>query len=415
MREIRLGILGLGMVGRSLIEIIQENHTRIIKEYGIDLKIKRVYSEDRDISKIYEKKGLRVTDNIEEVIFGERIDIVCEALTGVDSEFTRKHILRTIKGKRSVIISSMKALATDMREIIKAVADNKVDIKYDACVGGGIPVAKILETTFAGDTIRCIGGIVSSDTNYIYSLMGEENIDFNEASEKLKKIKYEKEEDLIDIVEHDTLSELVILGLYAMNTAIDLKTMNALPIDKPDKKDFMGYGKLGYKIKPMGILKKSSDGISYYAGPVGVINGDVFGSISKDNCLIFLEGYKYGRLGLLSQNRGGNPTALAMFDDLINLLTLKRSKNPIKINIHENQPQNGFDGKFILRIPWHEGLNDFITALGLEENISLLGIIRFQEDLFLEIDRISWNKKEEFIERLMQEGIQIKSCFPIFC
>jgi homoserine dehydrogenase len=415
LKEIRVGILGLGSVGRSLVKIIQDNHIRIMKEYGIDIKVKRVYGKKEEIAKLEGVKDIHITNNVEEVIFGDRIDIVCETMAGQDPEVTRKHIIRTLKGKKSVIISSSKALATDMKEIIKAVADNKVNIKYDACVGGGIPVAKVLGTTFAGDTLKSIGGVVSSDANYIYSIMGDQNISFEEALEMLKKIKYEEGEEFIDILEHDILSELVILGLFAMNTVIDINSMKPINVHEPDKKDFMGFSKLGYKIKPMGILKKVDEELQYYAGPVAVDSGSVFGSIGKDNCLIFLEGEKYGRLGLLSENRGGDPTALAMFDDLINLLTLKRTKNPVKINIHENPPKNRMDGKFILRVPCCDGLKDFITEIKEEEGSLLVGMIEIQGELFLETDRISWERKDEFIKSLLEDGIEIKSCVPIFC
>ena len=414
MKEVRLGILGLGAIGSSLIKIIQENHTRIMKEYGIDLIIKRVYSEEKDISKEPWTKGLYITNNIEEVIFGERVDIVCETLEGKEPEFIKKHIIRTLKGKRSMIISNSKALAADIREIIKAMSDNKVDIKYDACIGGGIPVAKIIETTFTGDRIKCIGGILNSEINYIYSLIEKENLEFEEAVEKLKEKEYRKNTDISNLTEYETMSELVILGLYAMNTAINLKNIDTTATIHPDKKDFIGCKKLGYTIKPMGILNKDIDGVTYYTGPVAVKTQDILANISWDNCLVFLEGEKSGRLGLTSQNKGGDPTALAMFDDLVNLLTLKRNKNPTKINIHEKSPQKCLNGKHIFSIPWYRGINDFLTAITLEEGIPVSNMVEMLGTLFLESGEISWARKEELTRRLMEEGIQIKNSFPIF-
>jgi homoserine dehydrogenase len=397
LKEVRLGILGFGAVGKSLINIIQENHTRIMKEYGIDLIIKRVYSEEKEISKEYKSKGLYITNNIEEVIFGERVDIVCEALEEKEPEFVSKHIIRTLKGKRSMIISSCRALATDIKEVIKAMSDNKVDIRYDACVGGGIPVAKVLETAFTGDKIVGIGGIFSKLKTNLYS-----------ETEK------EKTTLISDYIDYETMSQLVILGLYGMNTVIDLKNMKIAPLILPDKTDLAGCERLGYAIKEMGVLNKSSHGLFYYTGPVAVKTCDILANISPNDCLIFLEGEKYGRLEFLSQNMREIQMALAMFDDLINLLTLKRNKNPVKININEMPPQKCLDGKYLLTIPWYEGVKEFITAISLEENIPVSNMFKYEERLFLETKEISWATKEEFARHLMEEGVQIKSTIPVF-
>ncbi|WP_320046556.1 hypothetical protein [uncultured Ilyobacter sp.] len=394
MKEVRLGILGFGAIGKSLVNIIQENHTRIMKEYGIDLIIKRVYSEEKEISKEYKSEGLYITNNIEEVIFGERVDIVCEALEGKEPEFVSKHIIRTLKGKRSMIISSSRALAADIKEVIKAMSDNKVDIKYDACVGGGIPVAKVLETAFAGDKIIGIGGIFSKVKTSLYSTIeNEKNIPF---------------------LDYETMSQLVILALYGMNTVIDLKNMKIDPITIPDGTDITGCKQLGYAIKDMAILNKSNNGLFYYTGSVAVKTKDILANISPKDCLIFLEGERYGRLEFLSQNMGKIQMALAMFDDLINLLTLKRKKNPVKININEMPPQKKLDGKYIFSIPWYDGVSEFITAISLEDNIPVSNIFKLEERLFLETKEIPWTTKEEFARHLMEEGVQIKSTIPVF-
>ncbi|WP_319370762.1 hypothetical protein [uncultured Ilyobacter sp.] len=414
MKEVRLGILGLGVIGRALIKIIQENHTRIMKEYGIDFIIKRVYTEEKESSNEQWAKDLYITNNIEEVIFGERIDIVCETLEGKEPEFVRKHIIRTLKGKRSMIISNSRALASDIREIIKTMSDNKVEIRYNACVGGGIPVATVIETTFTGDRIKSIGGILSRETNSLYSLMKDENMEFLEALEELNKKVFIKNITFSDLLEHEIMSELVILGLYAMNTVIDLKNMKIEPTIHPDKIDFNGCRQLEYTIKPMGILNKNKDGLFYYTGPVAIKEKNILANISGDDSLVFLDGEKYGRLGFMSQKMEENPTALAMFDDLVNLLTLKRSKNPIKININETFPQKKLYGKYIFSIPWRDGINNFITAICLEENITIQNMFELQGRLFFETKEISWNQKEEFERHLMEEGIQIKSSFPIF-
>jgi len=396
LKEIRLGILGFGSIGKSLVNIIQENHTRIMKEYGIDLIIKRIYSEEKETIKEYKSKGLFITDNMEEVIFGERIDIVCEALEEKEAEFVNKHIIRTFKGKRPMIISSSKALASDIKEVIKAMSDNKVDIRYDACVGGGIPVAKVLETAFTGDKIIGIGGIFSDVKTSYYSISEDEkNTSFN-------------------FIDYETMSQLVILALYGMNTVIDLKNMKIDPVSIPDEADIKGCKQLGYAVKEMGILHKINNDLFYYIGAVAVNTKDILANISQKDCLIFLEGEKYGKLEFLSQNMGEIQTALAMFDDLINLLTLKRNKNPVKIDINEMPPKKKLDGKYIFSIPWYDGIKEFITAISLEDNIPIENMFKLEKRLFLETKKVSWDIKEEFTRHLMEEGVQIKITIPVF-
>ena len=168
---IKVGFLGLGVVGTELVNIISSNQLEIYQKYGVKIEIGGIFV--RDLTK---KRGtvidsLELTTNALDIVNDKSTDIICECMGGSGTEQTREYVLAAIKNGKSVVMSSKKALALYAKEILELSQKMNTQLRYDATVGGGIPVAKILKECFKGEKVNKVLGILNATSNFICTHM----------------------------------------------------------------------------------------------------------------------------------------------------------------------------------------------------------------------------------------------------
>jgi homoserine dehydrogenase len=322
-RNVKIGVLGMGIVGSELVSLLLKNKTRIAKETGMVVTIEKIFVRTMTKPRSIDIKHLPLTSNVNEVIDNTNIDIVCECMGGNGCDETNIYIQKALDNGKHVVMSSKKALAQNAEVLLRKAKMNNRHLKYDASVGGAIPIAKVIDQAFKGDNIMKIYGIFNATSNYIYSKMEINNQSFSSALKMAQNIGYAENDPSEDIDGIDSLNKLVILSMFSMNIIINPKRFetesfqNISTVDMKYAKDF------GFSIKPIAYIENIGDRLEYKIGPCLIPNNHIVANTHNNFNSVIIEGENTGELGFYGQGAGAKPTASALFDDVINIL-----KNP---------------------------------------------------------------------------------------
>ncbi|MCX7708509.1 MAG: homoserine dehydrogenase [Clostridia bacterium] len=319
-RTVKVGILGLGVVGAELVNIIKANQENMLKKYGVNVEIGKVYVRDLSKKRATDTSDLKLTNNAYDVVYDNEIDVVCECMGGSGTEETKDYVVKAIEHNKSVVMSSKKVLALYGNEILQLLKEREVSLRYDATVGGGIPITKIIKECFKGERIEKLVGILNATSNFIYTRMEKDNMSFEDALKKAQKLGYAENDPSEDINGFDALYKAVILTLFSMKKWVDIKTLSTTPFSNIDVLDMKYASELGYKIKPLAIVENRESGIRYRLGPCLIKENHIAANTVENYNIIVFKGSNTGVLGFYGQGAGSKPTASAMFDDLVGII-----------------------------------------------------------------------------------------------
>ena len=319
-KKVKLGFLGMGIVGSELVAMVMKNLNRIATETGTTVSIEKIYVRSLTKTRETNSYSLPLTTDIEEVINNPAIDIICECMGGNGYLQTNEYIQTAMNNGKHVILSSKKALAHFAEKLLLTAQKNKVHLKYDASVGGGIPIAKILDSAFKGEKIVRIMGIFNATSNFIYTQMANENDSFAQALAKAQEKGYAENDSTEDVDGFDSVNKLAILGLYGMHKLIHPELMVQTSFRNIDVKDMQYASELGFRIKPLAMLIANNGNLEYNAGPCLVPSSHVLANTSLNFNTIVIEGEDSGEYCFYGQGAGAKPTASAMLSDLFTIL-----------------------------------------------------------------------------------------------
>lgn len=319
-KRVEVGLLGLGVVGSELARMILQNKERLSKEYDIELVLKKIFVRDLKKERNVEINPDLLTISHEEISQDPDISIICECMGGSGTQETRVILQNSIQAGKHLVLSSKKVLAKYAEEILAALKENAVDIRFDATVGGGIPVTKVLKECFKGEQIKKIVGIFNATSNFIYTHMQEKNQDFQQALQLAQKMGYAENDPSEDIKGYDALYKLIILTIFGMGKMVDIQKLEINSFEEISLVDMRYAKELGYQIKPLALVEERDGTLFYRVGPSLIQESHVIASAVKNYNVIMLDGESTGSIGLHGQGAGAKPTAAAMFDDLVGIL-----------------------------------------------------------------------------------------------
>lgn len=318
MKKIKVGLLGLGVVGAELANIINSNKESIRQKYGIEMELGKVYVRDLQKKRNTDISPSSLTSSAEEVLMDS--DIVCECMGGSGTEITKNYVIRCIESGKPVIMSSKKVIALYGKDILDLCLSQKSQIRFDATVGGGIPIAKVIKECFKGERITKAVGILNATSNYICSSMERKGYTFEQALQKAQELGYAENDPTEDIDGFDALYKVIVLSLFAMKSWVNIKEMSTKSFSTIDLIDMKYAQELGYKIKPLAIFEKKDSKFIYRVGPCLIAENHIAANVINNFNIIVFEGSNSGKLGFYGQGAGSKPTASAMYDDLISVL-----------------------------------------------------------------------------------------------
>ena len=312
----RIAILGYGTVGKGLVEMIEGNKER----RNIEITNILVRNKDKYKSSKYSDK---ITENIEDV-FNTDIDILVELMGGLHPSY--EYIKRALENKINVVTANKDMLAEYGDKLVKISKDNKVSLRFEASVGGGIPVLKPLTESLEGNDIESVYAILNGTTNFILSKMYDEGLPYEEVLKEAQDLGFAEANPEADVEGYDAARKLSILSTLAYHRRVYWKDFYLEGISNIDMKDSDYAKKMGCKIKLVGQSRKNDKTVSGFVRPVLVDNNSLLSKIDNEYNIVVLNGNSVGELSFVGKGAGKEPTGSAVYSDLIDILD-KRISN----------------------------------------------------------------------------------------
>ncbi|HEU5083240.1 MAG TPA: homoserine dehydrogenase [Acidimicrobiales bacterium] len=313
---IRVGLLGCGVVGGSLVGLLAARGDDIEARTGLRFQIGPVAVRDLDKERPVELDASQLTTDPTAVVDDPEVDVVVELMGGVEP--ARSLVAKALANGKPVITANKALLAAVGSELF-AIADSAgVDLLFEAAVAGGIPFIRPLRESLAGEHISRVMGIVNGTTNYILTKMSEEGADYAEALAEAQALGYAEADPTADVDGHDAAAKAAIIGSIAYGSRITIDDVYVEGISGITPDDIHQAAKLGYVIKLLAIVESHGvDGIAARVHPTMVPDTHPLASVRESFNAVFVEGAAVGDLMFYGRGAGGGPTASAVLGDLI--------------------------------------------------------------------------------------------------
>ncbi|MGL5544876.1 MAG: homoserine dehydrogenase [Cetobacterium sp.] len=336
----KIALLGFGTVGSGVYEIINSNSTSFLTPISIQ-KILVKNSSDYSID--------ITTTDIEEIIHDKEINLVVEAIGGINPAY--EYIIKALENKKHVVTSNKAVVALYLDEFLEVAKKNNVQFKFEASVCGGIPWIKSLYETKKIDDISKISGIFNGTTNFILDNMKNKKTNFSETLKVAQELGYAESDPSADIDGFDILRKLQISLNIAFNSKILSEDIDVFGIRNISKTDIEYFEKFNSTIKLIATAKKQKD--SFYANvePVAFKNEKMEAIIPKNFNLGTILGSTIGELRFYGQGAGKFPTGNAVVQDILDIFLQKEvfSSN-INIKTFLKKDPSLSKGKYYIRI-----------------------------------------------------------------
>lgn len=368
---VNVAILGYGVVGSGVAEVIKKNSESISQRAGTDIKVKWIL-DIRDFPDSPDKDVL--TKNADDVFNDNEVSIIVETIGGakIAHEFTK----RALMAGKSVVTSNKELVATHGPELLQLAKENGVSYLFEASVGGGIPIIRPLNQCLAANEINGITGILNGTTNYILTQMKREGKSFEAALKEAQQNGYAEQNPTADVEGHDACRKIAILSSIAYNEFVDCENIYTEGITKITVDDMKYADAIGGVIKLIAVSKKANGKIFARVSPAIVLNEHPLANVEDVFNAIVVNGDAVGDAMFYGRGAGKLPTASAVVADVIDI-----AKHPGSgtTSVWERTQQNNI-------LPIEDSTTKFlvrVTAKNKEDAkkdiLSIFGEIRFVE------------------------------------
>lgn len=318
-----IAILGYGVVGSGVVELIFRNKNKFKLVMNEDLTISHILVNNID-KHIKDNHHEMLTDDVEE-IFSDKVDIVVEAMGGLNPSY--EYVKRALESKKHVVTANKDLIAEYGQELLNIARKNGVNLNFEATVGGGIPILKSMNECLVGNKIKSIKAILNGTTNFILTKMKNENMDFETALKIAQKLGFAEANPDSDVLGLDVSRKLSILSTLAFDEMVDWKEINTCGITSIDEKDMEFAKREGFTIKLLGISLKEEQKIYASVRPVMVRENSTLGIIEDEYNAIVVDGDAVGDVVFTGKGAGMLPTASAVFSDISDIIKNKNNNS----------------------------------------------------------------------------------------
>ena len=314
-RLVRVGLLGCGNVGASVIRLLHDHAQEIALRAGCGVEVARVAVRDLGLARDVPLPPGAFTTDAGEVVEAADVDIVCELIGGVDP--ARELILRAFGAGKPVVTANKELVANHGRELFDAADDGGLDLYFEAAVAGGIPLIRPLKESLAGERISRMLGIVNGTTNYILTQMSDHGSSFADALAAAQRLGYAEADPTADVEGHDAAAKCAILASIAFNARVVAGDVFREGISGVTPQDIADAARMGYVVKLLAIAELQGEAITARVHPAMVPAAHPLASVRDAFNAVFIEGERVGQLMFYGRGAGGDPTAVAVVGDLV--------------------------------------------------------------------------------------------------
>ena len=378
---IKVGIIGVGTVGTSVAEILRDNADVISARAGVDIVVKSGV-----VKNLAKERGLdiQLTDNVDDILNDDEIDIVVELMGGVEEPF--EVVKKALKSGKAVVTAN-KALLAYHRYELQEIAKDKA-FEFEASVAGGIPIINALRDGLSANHIESIMGIMNGTCNYMMTKMTNEGVAYDAILKESQELGYAEADPTFDVGGYDAAHKLLILASIAYG--IDAKPEDILieGIENVTQDDIAFAKEFGYAIKLLGIAKKDKNEVELRVHACLIDENEMIAKIEGVMNGISVVGDKVGETLYYGAGAGGDATASAVVANIIDIARSGKStpmlgfNRPMEGNQLTLKPTEKIESKYYLRVNVSDkaGVLARLTKIFETHNISIETMLQRPSD-----------------------------------
>ncbi len=320
MKSIQVGLLGIGTVGSGVFNVLQRNQSEIVRRAGRGIEIAMVADLDTARAQAAVGPAVKVVSDARAVIANPDIDIVIELIGGYG--IAKQLVLEAIEAGKHVVTANKALLAVHGTEIFAAASRKGVMVAFEAAVAGGIPIIKSLREGLSANRIQWIAGIINGTTNFILSEMRDKGLDFDVVLKQAQALGYAEADPTFDIEGVDAAHKAALMSAMAFGVPVQFDKAYVEGITQLGAQDIRYAEQLGYRIKLLGITKKTDKGIELRVHPTLVPNKRLIANVEGAMNAVMVHGDAVGTTLYYGKGAGSEPTASAVIADLVDIARL---------------------------------------------------------------------------------------------
>ena len=318
MKPVKVGVLGLGTVGGGTVNVLKRNAAEIARRAGREIIITRASAKDLDKKRICDTQGIILTTDPMNIINDPEIEIVLELIGGAGP--VKEMVLKAIENGKHVVTANKSLIALHGNEIFAKASEKGVIVAFEAAVAGGIPIIKAIREGLGGNQIQWLAGIINGTGNFILTEMRDKGRDFDDVLAEAQALGYAEADPTFDVEGIDAGHKLTILASIAFGIPLQFDKVYTEGITKITRLDVEYAEQLGYRIKHLGIARKTPEGIELRVHPTLIPERRLIANVNGVMNAVLVKGDAVGNTLYYGAGAGAEPTASAVVADVIDVV-----------------------------------------------------------------------------------------------
>ncbi|MBK1679902.1 homoserine dehydrogenase [Rhodocyclus tenuis] len=391
MKPINVGLLGIGTVGGGTFTVLTRNEAEITRRAGRPIRISKVADKNLALAKEVTAGRAEVTDDAFAVVDDPAIDIVVELIGGYG--IAKELVLRAIANGKHVVTANKALLAVHGNEIFAAAQARGVIVAFEAAVAGGIPIIKALREGLSANRIEWIAGIINGTTNFILSEMRDKGLPFATVLGEAQRLGYAEADPTFDVEGVDAAHKITIMSAIAFGIPMHFEQAHVEGISRLAAEDIKYAEQLGYRIKLLGITRRTPEGVELRVHPTLIPEKRLIANVEGAMNAVLVKGDAVGPTLYYGKGAGAEPTASAVIADLVDVTRMHTADPEHRVPHLAFQPQSLVD---LPILPLAEISTSYYLRLRVEDKPGVLAdITRILADQGISIDAMIQREPDE--------------------
>ena len=310
MEPVKVGLLGLGTVGGGTVNVLRRNAEEIARRAGRGIEVTHAAGRDLNKPRICNTEGITLTTNPQEVVDNPDIQIVVELIGG--DTLALELVMKAIANGKHVVTANKALIAKHGNDIFAAAQNKGVMVAFEAAVAGGIPIIKAIREGLAG--------IINGTGNFILTEMRDKGSNFSDVLAEAQQLGYAEADPTFDVEGIDAAHKLTILASIAFGIPLQFEKVYTEGITKITREDVVFAEQLGYRIKHLGVAKKTDNGVEMRVHPTLIPERRLIANVDGVMNAVLVYGDAVGPTLYYGAGAGAEPTASAVVADIVDVV-----------------------------------------------------------------------------------------------
>lgn len=341
MKHLNVGLLGIGTVGGGTYTVLTRNAAEITRRTGVEIKVVQVADRNIDLAKKVTGGNVDITDDAFTTVSNPNVDVVVELIGGYT--LSKQLVLKAIENGKHVVTANKALIALHGNEIFAAAQAKGIIVAFEAAVAGGIPIIKALREGLGANNIEWIAGIINGTTNFILTEMREKGLAFKDVLGEAQRLGYAEADPTFDVEGIDAAHKLTIMSAIAFGMPMKFSEAYTEGITKLEQTDIKYAEELGYRVKLLGITKRTDAGVELRVHPTLIPEKRLVANVNGAMNAVVVKGDAVGPTLYYGAGAGAEPTASAVVADLMDVARLSSATVEQRVPYLAFQPNSVAD------------------------------------------------------------------------